>query len=66
MRYILAIVFPPLAVLLCGKPVQFLLNCILLFFLWIPAVIHAFAVVANHKAEKRNDKLIRAIRGEPM
>ncbi|WP_160045522.1 MULTISPECIES: YqaE/Pmp3 family membrane protein [Paenibacillus] len=61
MRYLLAIILPPVAVLLCGKPIQALLNFILCIFFWIPGVIHAFAVVSSHKADKRNDKLIRAI-----
>jgi uncharacterized membrane protein YqaE (UPF0057 family) len=64
MRYLLAIICPPLAVLFCGKPVQFFLNLLLTLCLWIPGMIHAFAVVASHKADKRNDKLIKAIQGE--
>lgn len=52
---------PPLAVLFCGKPGSFILNIILTFFGYIPGVIHAFLVVHTHKADKRNEKLIRAI-----
>ena len=63
MRYFLAIVLPPLAVLLCGKPVQFLLNIILTLLFWIPGAIHAILVVHNHLADKRTDKIVRAIRG---
>lgn len=36
--YFIAVLFPPLAVLLCGKPVQALLNCVLTLFLWIPGI----------------------------
>lgn len=61
MRYLFAIILPPVAVLFCGKPIQALLNLLLCCFLWIPGVIHAFAVVGSHKADKRNDKLIKAI-----
>lgn len=61
MRYLLAIILPPLAVLLCGKPGQALLNLILCLFGWIPGIIHAIIVVNSHKADKRNDKLIEAI-----
>ena len=37
--YLLAILLPPLAVLLCGKPIQAILNA-LLTCCWIPGVIH--------------------------
>jgi len=43
MRYFLAIILPPVAVLLCGKPVQALLILPLCF--WIPGVVHALFVV---------------------
>lgn len=61
MRYLIAIFVPPLAVLLCGKPLQALLNFLLLFLFWIPAVVHALVVVASHKADRRNEKLIQAM-----
>ncbi len=48
MRYLLAIIFPPLAVLLCGKPIQAVLNCFLTLLLWIPGVVHAILVVNSH------------------
>jgi len=47
MRYLLALLVPPLAVLVCGKPAQALLNCMLCFCLWIPAVVHALFVVSS-------------------
>jgi uncharacterized membrane protein YqaE (UPF0057 family) len=62
MRYLLAIVLPPLAVLLCGKPIQFLLNILLTLFFWVPGVVHAILVVHDHLADKRSDRLLRAIR----
>lgn len=55
--YFLAIFLPPLAVLLCGKPGQAILNCLLLLFLWIPAVVHAILVVNEHKARQRQNEL---------
>ncbi len=61
MRYFLAIILPPLAVLLCGKPFQVILNIILTILGWIPGVIHALFVVNNHLADKRNQELIDAI-----
>lgn len=61
MLYLLAIVLPPVAVLLCGKPLTALLNLGLTILLWIPGVIHAWMVVSAHQADERNKKLIRAI-----
>jgi uncharacterized membrane protein YqaE (UPF0057 family) len=62
MRYLLAIVLPPLAVLLCGKPIQFLLNILLTLCFWVPGVVHAILVVHDHLEDKRTDRLLRAIR----
>ena len=62
MRYFFAIVLPPLAVLLCGKPIQFILNIFLTLLGWIPGVIHAILVVNSHLADKRTNKVVRAIR----
>lgn len=62
MLYLLAILLPPVAVLLCGKPVQALLNCVLTLLFWFPGAIHACLVVSSHNADKRNDKLIKELR----
>ncbi len=56
MLYLLAIVLPPLAVLLTGRPAQAVLNVGLTVLVWIPGVIHAFAVVHEHKANQRARK----------
>lgn len=62
MMYLLALVFPWLAVLFCGKPIQALLN----FIAWItligtiPAIVHGMLVVSSHHADKRQERLIRA------
>ncbi len=61
MLYLIAILLPPLAVLLCGKPFQFLLNLLLCFLGWVPGMIHAILVVADEKARERNQALIDAI-----
>lgn len=60
MRYLLCLL-PPLAILTCGKPGQMLLNIILCIFGYLPGVIHAILVVHQYNADKRTDKLIRAI-----
>jgi uncharacterized membrane protein YqaE (UPF0057 family) len=59
--YLIAIILPPLAVLLCGKPFQALLSIPLTLLGWAPGVIHALFVVQNHYAEQRNKRLIRAV-----
>lgn len=62
MRYLLAILIPPLAVLLCGKPLLAILN----FFLWlcfiVPGIIHALFVVHGYEEDQRNKELIRAMK----
>ena len=62
MRYLLAILLPPVAVLLWGKPFQAILSIFLTLAFWIPGVVHALFVVHSHLADKRNRELIRAIR----
>jgi len=61
MRYLLAIILPPVAVLLCGKPIQFVLNIFLTLLFWIPGVVHAILVVNSHLADKRADKIVKAV-----
>ena len=62
MRYLLAIVLPPLAVFLCGKPVQGILSIFLTLAFWVPGVVHALFVVHSHLADKRNKELVKAIK----
>ena len=65
MLYLLAILLPPVAVLMCGKPVQAALNLVLTLLLWVPGVIHAMFVVAEHKADKRADRIVKAATAHP-
>jgi uncharacterized membrane protein YqaE (UPF0057 family) len=60
MRYLIALLCPPLAVLLCGKPGKALLNCLLCLCFLVPGVIHAILLVADHKADLRADRVMRA------
>ena len=62
MLYLLAIILPPVAVLIAGKPFQALLNVLLTFCLWVPGVIHAFLVVNNHYADKRTNRVVDAMK----
>ncbi len=61
MIYLVAVIFPPLAVLLVGKPVQAILNLVLTILFYFPGLIHAILVINAHNADKRNDKLIKAM-----
>ena len=60
MMYLLAILLPPVAVLLSGKPIQALLNLILTIFFLDPGAIHAILVVKDHKDDKRMQMYINA------
>lgn len=62
MLYLLAIIAPPLAVLLCGKPFQALLiNLPLTLLMWLPGILHAWVVVAGHNADQRTERIVRAV-----
>lgn len=73
MRYLIAIIVPPLAVLLCGKLFQTLLNAALFcggvvllaagvgLPLVIAAVVHALLVVSSALADKRANKVIQSL-----
>jgi uncharacterized membrane protein YqaE (UPF0057 family) len=63
MRYLLAIVLPPVAMFTCGKPFQALICLILqvTVFGWIPAAIWALLTVSSYQADKRNERLIKAM-----
>ncbi len=64
MMYLLALILPPVAVLLCGKPVQAILNFFLSLFFFIPGVIHAILVVHDKKADDRMKKQAKLIARE--
>ena len=67
MRYILAFLLPPLAVLLCGKPfsaILLLLLCCTLYG-WPLSAILAVILVASHKGDVRAKKLRRTIKASP-
>jgi uncharacterized membrane protein YqaE (UPF0057 family) len=61
MLYLLAVILPPVAVLLRGKPIQALLNLVLTLFFWIPGVIHAWIVINGANADARMRKQAKLI-----
>jgi len=58
MRFLLAILLPPIAVLLCGRPFLAVLNLGLTLLGWIPGAIHACLVVNQHHADGRMRQLL--------
>ncbi len=52
MLYLIAVIFPPFAVMACGKPWQwFFVSLPLTLLFWIPGVLHAWAVVSAYRTQ---------------
>lgn len=62
MLYILAVIFPPLAVLMCGRPFNAVISLGLTLLLWVPGVVHAFLIVLEYKADKRMLKQVELMK----
>jgi uncharacterized membrane protein YqaE (UPF0057 family) len=64
MRYLLAILLPPIGMLSVGKPFQALLCLVLMFTIlgWPFASIWAVLVVHGAFADRRTERMIRAQR----
>lgn len=62
MKIILAIFLPPVAVLLCGRPMAALVNFLLCLIGFIPGIIHAIYIVNQSENDKRM-KQMAAIAG---
>jgi uncharacterized membrane protein YqaE (UPF0057 family) len=62
--YVLAILLPPVAMLLAGHPWQALIALVLMVTVigWIPAAIWAFFVVMSHEQDKRFARLSKQLR----
>jgi uncharacterized membrane protein YqaE (UPF0057 family) len=61
MYLLLAIICPPAAVLILGRPSQSALNLQLTLLLYFPGVWHALSVVDQHKIDRRNETLTRLV-----
>jgi uncharacterized membrane protein YqaE (UPF0057 family) len=61
---LIAILFPSLSFLLRGKIITGIICFLLQITLigWIPASIWAVVSLQNNRADKRNDKLIKAMK----
>jgi len=54
LRYFFCVVFPPVAVLMTGRLLSFVLSLLLTLLGWVPGVIHACLVVNDYQAEHRH------------
>ncbi|MGC6426654.1 MAG: YqaE/Pmp3 family membrane protein [Akkermansiaceae bacterium] len=61
MRYLFAIILPPLAVLLCKRPLLAGLNLLFTLCFWLPGLVHALFVVSSYERRKDTDRMIEAI-----
>lgn len=64
MLYLLAVILPPVAVLLRGKPFQALINLLLTICFWVPGVIHAWIVINGANKDKRMKEQAKLIAKE--
>ena len=62
MRYVLAILVPPLAVFKCRRPTQTAVNVALTLCFYLPGVAHAAIMVFDHYEEQRAQNVMNAIR----
>lgn len=53
MLYLLAILLPPVAVLLTGQPMKAILNLVLTMIFFVPGAVHAALVVKDYKDKRR-------------
>ena len=61
MRYLVAFLMPPAALLLCGRPRALWANVPLTACLWLPGVMHALGVVRRAADRERAERLARAV-----
>ncbi len=59
MLLLLAILCPPAAVLLLGKPSQCAMSVFLTLLFYFPGMFHALHVVGQYRTTRRNEILMR-------
>jgi uncharacterized membrane protein YqaE (UPF0057 family) len=62
MRYVLAIILPPIAVLSTGRIGQAIINLILTLLGWVPGVLHAALITNDYYNDRRTNRMIDALR----
>jgi uncharacterized membrane protein YqaE (UPF0057 family) len=61
-KYLLAFICPPAALLYIGKPNQALLNLVLTLLLYFPGVLHALFVIVSDDADERTTRIVNAMK----
>lgn len=64
MRYLIAILLPPVSVLIEGKPFQAIINFFLCLLFYIPGAVHAILIVMENKKQKELIELGRIIKAK--
>ena len=64
MRYVIAVLLPPVGMLVCGRVFQAILCAILMLTCvgWPVASIWAVLVVSDYHADKRDEKMVRVLK----
>jgi uncharacterized membrane protein YqaE (UPF0057 family) len=65
MIYALAILCPPLALLLMGRGLHALVNLPLTLLFWLPGVVHACVVISRMERDWRDERLACMLKGVP-
>ena len=63
MLTVVALVCPPLAVTLAGRPSEAAKNVALTALFYFPGLLHALSVLERHNIERRNTALLQAVAG---
>ncbi len=58
MRYLLAIILPPVAVAFSAGVTAFLANLLLTLCFFVPGIIHAILILNGHYADTRHQEMI--------
>jgi uncharacterized membrane protein YqaE (UPF0057 family) len=61
MRYLLALLLPPVAVIYCRRPRQLPVSLLLTACVWVPGAIHALILAREAAARERTDRLANAV-----
>jgi uncharacterized membrane protein YqaE (UPF0057 family) len=62
MRYLLALILPPVAVFFCAGFWMALLNLLFWLCFIIPGIIHALLVVSKYHADRRHQEMLAALK----
>lgn len=65
MRYVIALFLPWVSFFTIGRPFSAIICLLLQITLigWLPATLWAFVAISGHSADKRTDKIVRAVKG---